>query len=272
MRGMVRWLELIPESGEQRARAILESSRDFADLTPTQYGEALEWIRRLSLHQMLPTGKMRILETILSNVVPAWLPDADVLIQSVDELPEDVLGVSLALELDSTQALASIRRASGKVNLERRAQIGRTGESEAVRLVSSVPQIEVEHVAVFDDSFGYDIEVNVGGSTFHLEVKATVRENRKLIYLSRNEFETSLVDSTWRLILLTLGPNGNATGIYSVDRDWLEKLAPRDCGPEAHWQSARYEVPSDAITRGIPELLPYCDGSTSPLVTGAWRR
>ena len=53
-----------------------------------------------------------------------WLPDADLLIQNVEDLPEDAvqLGASLGLSEDST--LIGIRQVHGHIDLELRTVIG----------------------------------------------------------------------------------------------------------------------------------------------------
>lgn len=270
VRGVRRWLDLIPTAGVRRARTLFATSREYADLTPTQYAEALAWVEQFGL---LASGSETVapehlLERILVAGAPSWLPDADVLVQDSAEIPEDALSAAEALGVSPVGALACIRRAWGKVDTEIRREIGDQGEREILRHLSVRPGVMVDHVASWSDAHGYDIAVREATLTCHLEVKATTRINRLTVHLSRNEFETMRSDASWQLAIVILDKARHMARVYSVDGGWIRSCAPTDVAQAGRWESARFDIPPLACEAGIPALAPFLVDSASPLLVG----
>lgn len=270
VRGAQRWLELIPTAGLQRARSLLATSQEYADLTPTQYGEALDWVQRSGLlaAESAAISPEHLLEEIIVAGSPSWLPDADILIQDGAEIPEDALSAAESLGLGPLDALACIRRAWGKVDTEIRREIGDQGELEILRHLNPRAGVTVDHVAVWSDAHGYDIAVMDGSLVCHLEVKATTRSNRLTLHLSRNEYETMRSDSWWQLAIVVLGETRRLARVYSVDREWVRSCAPIDTARGGRWEAARFDVPPAACEPGIRALAPFMVSATSPLLAG----
>ncbi|WP_424022806.1 protein NO VEIN domain-containing protein [Microbacterium sp.] len=268
--GALRWLELVPTAGVQRARALFSTSRDYADLTPTQYAESWQWVQQSGLlgSATTPDTPERLLEAIIVIGAPSWFPDADVLIQDSAEIPDDALSAAAALGVSPLDTLRCIRRAWGKVDTEIRREVGNRGEHEVLRHLVTRPQVTVDHVASWSDAHGYDIAVFDPALACHLEVKATTRQHRLTLYLSRNEFETMRTDASWQLAAVVLDARLQLSRIYSVARDWIVSCAPADIAHGARWESARFEVPPAACESGIRALAPFLQDPASPLLTG----
>lgn len=271
VRGAQRWLELAPTAGVQRTRTLFATSREYADLTPTQYEEALEWAQQSGLLASAEDapGPERLLEEIIVVGAPSWLADADILIQDSTEIPEDALSAAEALGISPNNTLACIRRAWGKIDTQIRREIGDQGEREVLRHLRTRTGATVDHVASWSDAHGYDIAVGNSSLVCHLEVKATTRVNRLAFYLSRNEFETMLSDSSWQLSVVILNEARQLVRVHSVDRQWIRSCAPNDSAQGARWESARFDVPPAACEAGIPALAPFLVDSASPLLTGS---
>ena len=270
IRGALRWLELIPTAGVQRARTLFATSQEYSDLTPTQYAEALEWGQRSGLFtsRTAAAAPDQLLEEIIVAGAPSWLPDADVLVQDTAEIPEDVLSAAETLGVSPIGTLACIRRAWGKVDTEIRRAIGDQGEAEILRHLRPRSGVAVDHVASWSDAHGYDIAVIDASAVCHLEVKATTRANRLTLYLSRNEFETMRSDSSWQLSMVILNEARCLARVYSVDREWIRSCTPIDAAQGGRWESARLDVPPTACEPGIPALAPFLADAASPLLTG----
>lgn len=210
-----------------------------------------------------------LFEAVILGGAPPWLPDADLLVQDPAEIPEDALSAAEALGVGPTAALACIHRAWGKVDTESRREVGDAGELEVLRHLSTRPGVTVDHVAGWSDAFGYDIAVLDGFRSCHLEVKATTRENRLSLYLSRNEFETMRADPSWSLAMVVLNRARQLAKVYSIDRAWIQMAAPADTPGGGRWSSARFDIPEGASSPGIPALAPFIDSQSSPLLTGS---
>jgi hypothetical protein len=274
IRGAQRWLQLIPVAGIQRARALLATAREFADLTPTQYAESLEWIHEANLlgsgseASEVAADPLRLLEAVIIGGTPSWLRDADVLIQNVAEIPDDAFVAANALGVSPSNTLACIRRAWGRVDTELRQRIGDQGEREVLSRLDTVPGVTIDHVASWSDAHGYDIAVASAQGRCHLEVKATTRANRLTFHLSRNEYETMKTDPDWQLVIVVLDHALRLSLIFSVMKKWLDSCAPIDTAIAARWDSARFEAPPAICEPGVPMLAPFLSDQTSPLLIG----
>jgi hypothetical protein len=274
IRGARRWLEHIGAAGQPRTWALLAGSREYADLTPTQYGESLVWLHEAGLvgEDGRPAAgsqdPFRIFEALLEASDPAWLADADLLIQSASEIPEDALVAAESLRLDARQALRSIRRTWGKVDLAARTAVGNAGEQLLIGLLQRYTNGDIDHVASWSDSHGYDISLTGGEFESHIEVKTTTRLNRVSFYLSRNEFETMNSDPAWNLSVAVVNDSFRLLRLFTIDREWIRGAAPADVAGGARWDAARFEAPPDARIAGTPFLFPVVTDRLCPLVTG----
>lgn len=112
--------------------ALFATSREFSDLTPTQYDVAYEWLERSGLlGGYPPAGSPReavFLAALMTGEL-AWLHDADLLIQDPDELPADAAGAAATLSLSAESALGLVASAWRKVDLAERQRVGQPARS-----------------------------------------------------------------------------------------------------------------------------------------------
>ncbi|MHC5261362.1 protein NO VEIN domain-containing protein [Streptomyces sp. UC4497] len=260
LRAAARWLERLPRSGAARCRALFTSHQDFSDITPTQYEAAYSWLGSVGLLEDLRSGSAsahrRIFKAAVSESTTAWFADADLLVRDPDELPDDALRAASALGLEDDEAFAEIRAVWGKVDTARREEIGAAGEAALVEWLTASVDGTVEHVAAVSDGYGYDIGVHAGNCSVHIEAKATVKRNRRTIYLSRNEFETMRRDPEWELVVVLLGPDLEMEQMATVLKSWIASVAPSDRSRLGRWESTRLEVPEEALEIGVPRLAP----------------
>ncbi|WP_067812642.1 DUF3883 domain-containing protein [Actinomadura kijaniata] len=234
---------------------------DFVDLTPTQYGAALAWLKEVGIvtsdgalaHRCNPL-ELALMEAAILHASPLWLRDADQLISTPDDLPEDAISAGQALGLVPRQTAAVIHTAWGKVDTAAREQVGTAGEETLAKLIGQVAGITVEHVAEYADGLGYDITVHADGLHLNLEVKTTIRRGRLTIYLSRNEYEVMQDDPDWRLVVVFLNEDRQVGAIGTIISSWIRQHAPSDCFPASRWESARLDIAPAAIQRGISDV------------------
>lgn len=269
-----RWLDLLGRSTELQASILIRSNSSYADLTPTQYATALEWLHTMSwanlpkssLDRSQALGRMTLqsrreylLASLLEAADPPWLENADVLVHSSDDLPQDVERWSELLSLPPSSGLRVVRRISGRIDLARRAQVGSAGEIALCALLEAKWPGAVNHVAETDDGFGYDISASIQEVEWHLEVKSTTRRGRLSFFLSRHEFEVGLADSHWKLLVVGLDDALEASCVAEVDKSALKQFAPVDRTTSASWESARYDVGGHDLLPGLA-FLPW-DGA-----------
>lgn len=266
-----RWLDLLGRSTESQASVLIRSNSRYADLTPTQYSIALEWLHSLAWTN-LPEGSLRrsqvlekmtsqgrreyVLASLLEAADPPWLEDADVLVHSSDDLPQDIERWSDLLGLPPSSGLRVVRRISGKIDLARRAQIGSAGEIALCELLEAKWPGAINHVAETDDGFGYDVSASIQDVEWHLEVKSTTRKGRLSFFLSRHEFETGLVDEHWKLLIVGLDDELRPSCVAEVDKSALKKFAPADRGASASWASVKYDMGQGHLSPGLA-FLPW---------------
>lgn len=255
-----RWLEVLSADGHvPRAQALLTNHAKYSDLTPTQYATAFTWLSDSGVLEYvgppIPPGE-HVLTTIFERAAPSWVKDADRLVHSPDELPIDIAAVGDALGLSQERVYRQLMSSWGKVDTAARERVGAAGEAALVALLQGLSGVEVDHVASRSDGFGYDMAVTVGeGVKLHLEVKSTNRSNRFTAYLSRHEFETSIRDDEWVMVLVRLDAELEIAGLGCVSTDWIVANVPRDVGSQGSWSSAKLEIPNGVVCGGIP-LLP----------------
>jgi len=237
----------------------------FSDITPTQYDQALEWLRELGLLERSYTPSeavQRLFDAAILYGDTLWFRDLADLVPTPDDLPEDAIRAAAALQLDLAYAHSRISSLAQKVDTEERERIGAEGEQELVRLLRSTTHTRVDHISEWSDGHGYDIAVTAPGLELHIEVKSTNRRGNVRIFLSRNEFEVMKRDSAWRLVVVQLDNNLKATGVGVVSKSYIEEAAPRDHSAFSRWESARFIIPESVVEPGIQELRPYVKEQT----------
>lgn len=273
LRAAARWLDRLPESGHRRCRTLFSTVPEFSDLTPAQYDAAYSWLQQAGLlggTRSHMSAAEQVFEAALADAV--WFPDADALIRSPDELPDDAHRAAEALDISGEQAFAHIQAVWGKVDAELRSRIGSAGEAALVELLEQSVAAPVDHVSERSDGFGYDIAVQGGSYEVHIEAKTTRRRSRVDVFLSRHEYETMSHDPSWQLVVIRLSEDLRPEAVCSVRRGWIMKNVPRDQGMNGRWESCRLSVPPTAADSGITRLAPLLTPSRSPLVDGtaAW--
>ena len=279
-----RWVELLRVSSFESAWTLLRSESRYADLSRTQYWAGLDLLsssglvskdtRSLGELGVIPVDELCSLlyRSVIEADPPAWLPDSDILINDPGELPNDAVDAAVALGLDKSVLLGSIRAAHGKVDTSARQEVGLIGEQLLVRLLEAEWPGSTAHVSLVDDGAGYDVMFSAFGCELHLEIKTTTRRGRLVIFLSRNEHEVALRDPKWRLVVVGLAEDRSVGAIASIDYMKLATIAPVDQALAAQWQSVRCEIGGNQTQPGIPGLPPIemeaSAHSVSPLVEG----
>ncbi|GGX64936.1 hypothetical protein GCM10010358_19140 [Streptomyces minutiscleroticus] len=274
LRAAVRWLERLPDSGAARLRALFATHSKFSDITPTQYEAAYAWIQDTGLTDDLRSGiaaHRRVFGAAMAHSHAPWLPDADLLIRTPDELPEDALRAAASLGLSEEEAFGQLGAVWGKVDAQKRSRIGAAGELALVELLRASTKARIEHVAMWSDGFGYDIAVHTVGHSAHLEVKSTTRRSRLTVYISRNEYETACRDPQWELIAIRLTPELELEAVATIPKEWIAAQVPADSGTYGHWESCRLEVPPDVPVPGIPRIAGALTDEASVLLRGDTR-
>ncbi|MDJ0106330.1 DUF3883 domain-containing protein [Rhodococcus erythropolis] len=197
-----------------------------------------------------------------------WLHDADLLVRSPDEIPEDALTAADALGLQTEDAYREIQVVRGKVDTEERMRIGNGGELAMMKLLSESTDATIEHVAAKSDGYGYDIAVHSDRESIHLEIKSTTRRNRLTIHISRNEYETMRTDTDWQLIALRLNVNLTPLAISTVPTEWIESQVPCDRSRYGRWESCRLEISANILIPGIPRINSHLIPGSSNLLNG----
>lgn len=254
----LRWLEVLPGSGGiARAQSLLNTHPRYSDLTPTQYATALGWLREVELtapaDRALPPA-LRLIAAVFERAAPPWVKDSDVLVRGPEELPSDVLSCGEALGLEPETIYGQLVASWGKVDTAARAVVGAAGEVALVELLGKVPHADVEHVALWSDGFGYDVEYRHSTGVNHLEVKSSTRRGRFTAYLSRHEYEVMSRDNSWQLVVVRLTERHELVGVGSVPKDWISANAPLDSGTCGRWATMQLDIPSHVILSGVPAL------------------
>lgn len=272
LRAALRWLQHLPGSGAARTRSLFTTHLEFSDLTPSQYETAYTW---LTDHGLLTGGSpgMPVNEVLFDAVVSSsgadWLPNADVLVRSPDELPADALQTASVLGLSPDDAYARVHGMWGKVDAAERARIGNAGELALAQLLMDSTTCQVEHVAARSDGYGYDISVISSGTAAHLEVKSTLRRGRLSVYLSRHEYETMRRDPWWHLVVVRMTPDLAIDAIATIPARWLAAQIPSDSGSFGRWESCRLDVPQEELCPGIPVLSSTLNDSAPATLRGS---
>lgn len=278
-----RWLELLTRSTVDQASALIRSDPAYRDLSITQYGSGLDWLRQVGLltedehgfgltsntRRLSPEDANRLLFGLsLQAAVPPWLADADALVLAPSELPQDALDVASSLGLTEEAALLCVRQIHGHADLAERSRVGAAGEVALIELLEDFRLGSTDYVAARHDGYGYDIGFTTGTEQWHLEVKTTTRRARLQIHLSRHEYEVMQLDPSWRLVVVGLDGQ-DVAAIATVSSDVLRDRAPVDASSLSRWESARHELVASDLHEGLG-FITETTGSSSEqfLMTG----
>ncbi|MGW0902661.1 protein NO VEIN domain-containing protein [Streptomyces sp. NPDC002853] len=215
----LRWLEVLRVADVPRARALFTHHPDYADLTPVQYADGLEWLIRTGL---------------------------------VDRRGLPVVSICGHHYPERAAAPPFARRKWDESAEAARKLTGSAGEAAMLELLTLGGAVRVVHVAAVSDTYGYDIEASsLAGAVAHLEVKATTDPTRLVVHLTRHEYEVMRRDVDWFMAAVLIDRQGRALNVVTVDRDWLRLAAPLDQDPRGAWETARYSVPVCAMEPGL---------------------
>ena len=285
LRACLRWLDLLRRNSVAQGWALLAADPRYTDLTRTQYHAGLEWLIRADLVQQTTDGllvaaplrtlpsadiALEVMARALALDPPAWLANADQLVPDASDLPLDADQMASALGLDNGGALAAVQRAHRKVDAALMAETGAHGEHAVVSLLEARWPGSTSHVATFDDTAGYDIAFTLDEATWHLEVKATTRLGRLVVYLSRNEHSTALADPRWRLVVVGLTPERSLGALATARAQTLANRAPRDVHPAASWSSVRHTLAPSDLLPGLCLAGTTSVVDTNPAPSFAW--
>lgn len=276
LRAALRWLDHLQHSPIARTQALFASHPGYADLTMTQYGAALDWLRHTGMvtsegrpATIFSRAELALLKTAIAQADPLWLQDADQLITTFNDLPEDAVTAGEALGLNPRETLEAVRAAWGKVDITSRQEIGSAGEHALVGLLQSLGCLTVNHVSEYADGLGYDVAILGDGLHLNLEIKSTTRRGRLTLYLSRNEFEVMLTDPRWRLVIVLVGPSREVNAVGTLDVRWITHHVPVDASSFGRWESVRFDVPPEVVQSGIPDLVDWVTQEDHLLRAGA---
>jgi hypothetical protein len=266
LRAAGRWLQLLRTSHVGHAWSLILSGSTYSDLTQTQYGSALEWLRTilivvegpegLSLSQQvsslpLALASQYVFEQALEFSAPGWLGDADMLIPDPTDLPQDARALAESLQVPDTAAFNAVLKIHGRIDLLERERIGFAGEQELVRFLETFWPGSTSHVSILHDGFGYDVIFTHDAVEWHLEIKSTVRRGRLSIHLSRHEHSVGCADPNWRLVVIGLDRELHMHVIATANHSDILQRAPKDHSTKSAWETVVHHLASSDLQRGL---------------------
>jgi hypothetical protein len=278
-----RWIDLLDRSSFDQARTLIRTDSSFTDLSVTQYAAALDWLSAIRLIETGPHGwqlrtefaglaeQQRLqlaLERVLTEASLDWLQDADVLVAAPSDLPSDLADAANALGVSEQDAFVAVRSVFGRVDLEGRARLGRTGEEQLIVELERLRPGSTRHVALTSDGFGYDVSFECDGEIWHFEVKTTARRGRLSLYLSRHEYEVGRADPSWRLVVVALNELDEIRCVACVEATSIHLRAPEDAAEGGRWESARLDFTPDDLTAGLGVVSARPHEASSVVVRG----
>ncbi|MCX5397271.1 DUF3883 domain-containing protein [Streptomyces sp. NBC_00102] len=216
-RAATRWLTHLRRADIPRLRTMFSHHPAYADLTPAQYAEALDWLKK--------TGMVS--------------PDGQPAVHLTDSVPGP-LGRGLRHVLWEP------------ASEERNRQTGDEGERSLIALLRLSGAKQVVRVSAVSDAYGYDIDaISREGRSLHVEVKATTNPTCLVVHLTHHESDVMRADQDWIMGSVLVSASGSALSVATVSRTWLCSVLPADLSPAARWESVRLTVPGHALTPGL---------------------
>jgi hypothetical protein len=257
----MRWLDLLRHSSIDQAAAILASAPQYADLSMLNYQEAFSWLEANSVNLISNPErdpKRAVIDALIvasAGLLDEMTPDE---VPDVGYLPAPLIEASVWLQAPVEEVWSRARTRMGKIDLERRAKIGRLGE---FALANHLRQAgwEVYHGSLDSDGLGWDIETRSSRAVVHVEVKTTTSAARAKVFLSRHELETALIDPSWILALVHIDESGNLLRFATTTVEVLSDRVPVDRHMGARWESCSLNLSSSDLAQGFPQGLPALD-------------
>lgn len=204
--------------------------------------------------------RMRVLDELIETQV-IGIDERRLVLGQIEGIDWVMSGLASGDEI--TWAIAEIIDRRGRVvqkfDAEKLSEIGQIGELAVMRqLLDVLPKSrasQVKHVALIDDSLGYDIvapSVNFGESIHLLEVKTTVRPGNDFdFYLSRNEYRVGMNNANWHLVCVRIvRDHPEILGHLPISR--IADRFPADQDESVKWASCRVTVSRELLIRGLP--------------------
>lgn len=262
MQAAGRWLHLLRGGSHSQAKSLLWNNAQYQDLSRDQYDRGFALLNNMGIY--LPGEGLRrdlvwasseqlgvfFAADLIAQDSPSWLEDS-VVEGAIADPPTEAMDMLSALNLNEDLAPEIIRRAYGKVDLEMRAAIGAAGETALKRLLLQSGARSVEQISAFDDGAGFDLRVHVDDAEFHLEVKSTSKMRSLRIFLSRNEYEVSTRDPSWKLVTVGLDDEMEIAALATIDQETVRRNVPLDTPPVGRWASSQLLLSTRHLTRGL---------------------
>lgn len=257
-----RWLNLLRGGSYSQAKSFLWNDTRYLDLSRDQYDRGFELLKTLGMY--IPEEGLRhdlawasgeqlkvfLAADAVSADAPRWLEDS-VVEEAIIDPPVEAMNMVAALGLDADYAPEIIRRAYGKVDMETRAAMGAAGEKALMTLLLQSGVETVEQVSAYDDGAGFDLRATIDNTEYHLEVKTTTKRRSLRVFLSRNEYEVSSRDPSWRLVTVGLDEEHNIAALATVDQGIVRHNVPLDKAPVGRWSSCQLLLSDTNLTRGL---------------------
>jgi hypothetical protein len=237
---------------------VLAASPKYADLSPSNYIDALDWLRQRHLVTEADEPNGRPHDVFLTEIaVTAEALDPEEL-PNPSFLPSTILDAAGTVGMPETEAWERTLALGRKIDLERRARIGSLGELAIVEHLAGMG-CAVRHVSLESDQLGWDVFASFRGATKHLEVKTTTSNARLRVYLTKQEYQVSLGDPAWMLMVALISDEGQLICYAHVDSSAISSAVPVDSGTHGRWESCSIDLSPEHLTPGAPLPLP-CSG------------
>jgi hypothetical protein len=262
--GALEWLRLLRTHSRSSAQEVLRRGQP-RGLTATQLELSFDWLVELGVLTSdgevvaeLPAHYARdgfwLLGRMVEEEAPPWLLDASDFLATPDVLPLDILELGADFGMPEQDCLRAVQGAAGKVDAAARSAFGALGERLIVDHLRGYGYLDVEHVSLFSDSFGFDVVVRVGPDEWHLEIKSARHHSSARIFISRHEADVMARDAAWRLVLVGISSSDELESIATLGSHRLRQWLPADRSVAARWETARVTVPRSEFFPGIPEI------------------
>lgn len=255
--GAARWLSLLEKYSEEKSRALLASTPEYADIRSSTYEECLDWLRSVGLVPVSGEPGRRLeafFQLAIGDSLAPWVTEGESVIPSAEYLPEIARQVGDVLSLSPAEVWAIGQGLAQRADLARRTEIGLAGEL-ALSEYLLTQGFDVDRVSARSDAHGFDLAVRTPGLEKHIEVKSTTSLARLRLFLSRHEHEVALQDANWILVIALLGSEDlSLMRVGELSRAHLPQLVPADQHSLGRWETCRLEPPGEAVAPGIPTL------------------
>jgi hypothetical protein len=113
----------------------------------------------------------------------------------------------------------------------------------------------VRHVSKWDDTAGYDVfapSLKDNNRGCLLEIKTTSRPGEEFtFFLSRNEFDTGLINKNWRIVAVEI-EQGKLSCVGYLEILSIQDLIPVEVSEAVRWTNVRITVHKSDFLPGLP--------------------